>query len=104
VAKKTTAKVSIEILNYLFFEFDIWAKIQDGRLSSIVIANTLSPDRYGRNATSMIIKHFKPNGKHIATTHCVKDNQSGCVLHQDEKDLIVGDIKLTRLQPPPESA
>lgn len=88
-----TAEVSIELLNYLFDDFDIWAKIRDGRLTSRPIGGT--PSRKWPNATSVIIKHSIPNGKHIATTHCVKDD-SGRVFHWDAKDLRLHEVRLWR--------
>jgi len=96
VPRLTTAELSIEILDYLFNEFDIWAMIHDGRLSSEIIPDTPTPSTAWPNATAMILKHFKPNGKHIATTHCVKDNKSGDVLHWDAKDLRLRDVRLWR--------
>ena len=95
--KITTAKVTQDELNHLFDEFDIWAKIQDGYLSSEPKPGADTPSYDWPNATSMIIKHCRSDGKHVATTHCIKDNKIGRVLHWDAKDLIVGDVKLTRL-------
>lgn len=89
------AEVSIEILNYLFDEFDIWAKVLDGRLSSKPLKPT--PSKAWSNATSMIIKHYMSNGKHIATTHCIKDDNTGNVLHWDAKDFKLHDVRLWRL-------
>jgi len=88
-----TAEVSLEVLNYLFKEFDIWAKIRDVRLTSRSVGAT--PSCTWPHATSLIIKHFLPNGKHIATTHCVKD--ASChVLHWDAKDLRLSEVRLWR--------
>lgn len=89
-----TDEVSLEILNYLFNEYDIWAKISDGRLISKVVG--ASPSHTWPNATSLIIKHFLPNGKHIATTHCVKDTNNN-VLHWDAKDFRMNDVRLWRI-------
>ncbi len=96
MARITTAEVPREVLDCLFDEFDIWAKIQDGRLSSEPKPGTPTPSHNWQNATSMIIKHFMPNGKHIATTHCIKDKDSGDVLHWDAKDLRLHDVRLWR--------
>ena len=93
MTKIVTAEVTIEILNCLFDEFDIWAKIRDGRLTSKHLSNV--PSHTWPNATSTIIKHFSPNGKHIATTHCVK-NDSGHVFHWDAKDLRLHEVRLWR--------
>lgn len=93
MARIPTAVVSSEVLNHLFDEFDIWAKIQDGRLTSKPIDGV--PSYTWPNATSLIIKHFAPNGKHIATTHCVKDD-SGHVLHWDAKDFRLHEVRLWR--------
>ncbi len=87
------AEVSCEVLDSLFNEFDIWSKIDDGRLTSKPVA--LAPSSKWLNATSMIIKHFLPNGKHIATTHCVKDDKEH-VLHRDAKDFRLHEVCLYR--------
>lgn len=88
-----TAEISPGLLNQLFDEFEIWLKIKEGRLTSETIAQV--PSSHWLNATSMIIKHFKPGGKHIATTHCVKDGK-GNVLHWDAKDLRIYEVCLWR--------
>lgn len=90
-----TAEVSIKILNYLFDEFDIWDKVLDGRLSSEILERT--PSKAWPKATAMIIKHHMSNGKHIATTHCIKDDKNGNVLHWDVKDFKLHDVRLWRL-------
>ena len=92
----TTAEVPLEVLDCLFDEFDIWAKIQDDRLSSEPKPGTPTPSHDWPNATSMIIIHRLPNGKHITTTHCIRHDKTGDVLHWDAKDLIVGDVRLFR--------
>ena len=94
-----TAGVPIVILNRLFDEFDIWTKIQDGRLTSECVSPT--PSLAWSNATSLIIKHFLPDGKHVITTHCIKDNASGKVLHWDAKDIKLGDVRLWKIPTPP---
>ena len=90
-----TAEVSLEVLNCLFDEFDIWAKIRDGRLTSKPIPVPVIPSWAWPNAVSTIIKHFLPNGKHIVTTHCVKDD-SGHVFHWDAKDFRLHQVRLWR--------
>ena len=93
MARITTAEVPKEVLDCLFDDFHIWDKIRDGRLTSKSIGSTMSytwPD-----ATSLILKHFLPDGKHIATTHCVKDND-GNVLHWDAKDVRLRGLCLWR--------
>lgn len=96
MARIPTAEVSLEVLNYLFDELDIWTKIQNGRLTSEPKPGSHTPSYVWRNATSMIIKHSQPDGKHVATTHCIKHDDSGDVLHWDAKDLIVGEVRLFR--------
>lgn len=91
--RRITAEVSREVLNYLFDELHIWKKIHNGRLTSKPI--DCIPSYAWPNATAMIIKHFLPNGKHIATTHCVRDDSSH-VFHWDAKDLRLHDVLLWR--------
>ena len=88
-----TAEVPKEVLDHLFDEFDIWAKIHDGRLTSNPVG--AAPSYTWPNATSLIIKHSLPNGKHIATTHCIKD-ESGQIFHWDAKDFRLNDLRLWR--------
>ena len=92
--KITTVEISLELLDFIFNEFGIWQKIKDGCLSSE--RRKPKPSYIWPNATAFIIKHNLPNGKHIATTHCVKENESGKVLHWDAKDLWLRDVCLWR--------
>lgn len=89
-----TAEVPAEVLDSLFQEFDIWVKIKDSRLKSEIVSPV--PSSRWPEATSMIIKHFLPNGKHVATTHCVKDS-AGRILHWDAKDLRLNEVRLWRI-------
>ena len=91
-----TAGIERVLLDYLFDEFEIWIKIDDGRLTFEAIAERDAPSRHWPNATSRIIKHYIPGGKHIATTHSIIDNE-GNILHWDAKDLRLYDIRLWRL-------
>ena len=94
MARRLTAGVSSEVLNRLFDEFNIWAKIHDGRLTSKPLGGI--PSRTWPNATSFIIKHFIPDGKHIATTHCIKDD-NGHIYHWDAKDFRLHEVCLWRV-------
>ena len=94
--KKPTAEISFEMLEELFQEFDIWAKIRDGRLSSIIIANKDTPAHHYADSVSRIVKHRLPGGRHIATTHRIEDPQ-GNILHEDAKDFHMQEICLWRL-------
>jgi len=90
-----TAAVSSQVLNDLFEECEIWAKIKDGRLTSTFHSGIRShnwPD-----ATSFIVKHSLPDGKHVVTTHCVKDDH-GTVFHWDAKDILLDGIRLWRAE------
>ena len=90
-----TAGVTRELLDSLFDEFNIWGKIDDGRLTSESVAEKDAPSRQWPNAMSRIIKHFMPDGKHIATTHCIL-NDEGHVFHWDAKDFRMYDVRLWR--------
>ncbi len=96
--KLPTAQMTRDLLNYLFLEFDIWNKISNGCLDSRPIGRV--PSKSWTEATSMILKHFLPNGKHLATTHCVKDNKNGSTLHWDVKDLVISDIRVWTSESP----
>lgn len=91
--KIKTSEVSEKALDILFDESEIWDKISDGRLISCHLKPV--PSRSWPNAMSMMIKHFSPNGKHIATTHCVK-GKNNQVFHWDAHDLRVNDIRFWR--------
>ena len=92
---KSTAKVSREVLVVIFEDFDLWAKIRDGRLLSIIVTAKDSPSHHYPDAKSRIVKHFIPNGRHLATTHRIENNE-GNILHQDAKDFHFRDLILTR--------
>jgi hypothetical protein len=89
-----TVEVSTEIINILFDQFDIWSQINEGHLTSFELPPTPAKGYIG--ASSLIIKHFKPNGKHIAATHCIRNKMTGKILHWDAKDLRLNDIRLWR--------
>lgn len=88
-----TTEVSAECLDSMFNKFDIWSKIKNGHLRSETLPEV--PAKAFPDATSVIIKHFDANGKHIATTHCIKDCK-GSILHWDAKDLRINDVRLCR--------
>jgi hypothetical protein len=89
-----TVQVTLDFLECMFRELGIWENINNKYLKSKIVKK--DPARDYPNSTSEIIKHFKPSGKHVATTHRIRDNQ-GSVLHWDAKDLRVADIKLWRV-------
>lgn len=89
--KVPTAQVTRSLLNLLFDELEIWASIKNGHLVSRCNDPVVSYGWTGGN--SYIIRHYKPNGKHIATTHCIRD-KTGEVVHWDAKDLMLNDVRL----------
>ena len=95
MAKKPSAQIPLEVLNIVFEDFDLWAKIHDGRLhSTILVRKDISSHHYG-GAVSRIVKHTLPNGTHVCTTHRIEDLQ-GNILHEDAKDILFGDLVLWR--------
>ena len=92
---KPTVKVSPEVLAVVFEDFNLWAKIEDGRLLSTIVSAKDSPARHYPDATSRIVKHLIPRGRHIATTHRIEDS-NGNILHQDAKDFHFPGLILTR--------
>ena len=91
MTKVPTAQVPRSFLKLLFDELEIWAKIKNGHLSSK--CNDPVASHGWADGSSYIIRHYKPNGKHVATSHCVKD-KTGEVVHWDAKDLMVNDVRL----------
>jgi hypothetical protein len=89
-----TVEVSRPILNSMFRKFNIWHKIRNGTLTTNIADSR--PSYKWTNATSEIIKHFTPDGKHIATTHRVRDT-TGRVLHWDAKDFRLKNIRYWRV-------
>lgn len=93
--RKVTAEVSMEVLESLFREFDLWDKIRDGRLTSLPLPRKDVPARHYANALSRIVKHSLPEGKHIATTHRI-ETADGDILHEDAKDFHLQEVCLWR--------
>ena len=93
--RKPTAQISMELLEILFEEFDIWDKIRDGRLISLTLPNKDVPSHHYLNGLSRIVKHSIPNGKHIATTHRI-ETAEGAILHEDAKDFHLQEVCLWR--------
>ena len=58
-----TAEIPAQAMNLILEEFEILAKVDDGRLSTIIAFET--PTRPGRysNCISKILKHYTLNGK-----------------------------------------
>ena len=90
-----TVEVDLSLLDVLFEEYSIWPKIRDGRIVSDVVPKSTVPSTKWPNAFSQIVKHFLPNGKHIATTHRVVGSD-GTMHHQDAKDILFQGIRLWR--------
>lgn len=95
MSTKATVTVSREVLAVVFEDFDLWAKIRDGRLVSIIVTAKDSPSHHYPNALSRIVKHFIPGGRHVATTHRI-ENSEGDILHEDAKDFHFRNLILTR--------
>ena len=93
---KPTARVSIDLLNILFDEFDIWTKARDGRLLSLPVPRKDAPSHHYPGSLSRIVKHSLPNGKHVATSHRI-EAQDGTILHEDAKDFHLQEVCLWRL-------
>lgn len=93
MTKIPTVEITLDLLELLFTDLGIWDKIRNCTLLNRRLYS--KPSHTWPRATSMIIKHFLPNGKHVATTHCIKDN-TGRILHWDAKDLRLGDVRLWR--------
>lgn len=91
-----TAQISKDILDNLFEEFDLWDKIQDGRILSFPLPSKDLPSRQWPGALSRIVKHSLPNGKHVATTHRI-ESADGDILHWDAKDFHMQEVCLWRL-------
>ena len=94
--KFPTRKVTHECMDALFERLRIWDMIHDGRLTSEVVSAKSVPARTYPNATSQIVKHIAPDGKHIATTHRIVSDDGGEVYHWDAKDIVINGIRLVR--------
>ncbi len=90
-----TVQIPPDLLESLFVDYDLWTKISDGKLSYEPIAERDAPSHSWPNATSRIVKHSLPEGKHIATTHRIVDHE-GNTLHWDAKDFVMDDVRLWR--------
>ncbi len=95
MAKKSTAQISLEVLDIVFDDFDLWDKIRDGRLRSTIVVARDAVSRHYPGALSRIVKHSFPDGTHICTTHRI-ENPQGNILHQDAKDIHFRDLVLWR--------
>jgi len=95
LARRPTALVTLDFLELLLTEFDLWRKIDDGRLTSEPVAERDAPSHRFPGAVSRIIKHRTVTGTHVATTHLIDDDQ-GTVFHRDAKDFIMYEVRLFR--------
>ena len=95
MAKKQSAQIPLDALNILFDDYDLWAKIRDGRLLSTIVVVRDAMSHHYPNALSRIVKHSFPNGTHVCTSHRIED-QEGAILHEDAKDIHFSDLVLWR--------
>ena len=91
MARPPTVEVSAEELEALFKALNIWAKIQDGRLTTSLVPNKTRPSWDYEGGSSEIVRHENTAGYHVATTHRITAPE-GSVPHWDAKDLHIGDI------------
>ena len=94
--RKPTARVSIDLLNIFFDEFEIWTMVRDGRLVSPPAGRKDAPSHHYPGSLSRIAKHSLPNGKHVATSHRIEATD-GTILHEDAKDFHLQEVCLWRL-------
>ena len=96
--RKLTIQIPISLLDQLEALLNLWGKIYGGCLIEDIVHDTGAktyPD-----ARSQIIKHMSPDGKqHIATTHRILQ-LDGVSPHWHVKDLVVDEIKVSRLEQP----
>ena len=90
-----TAEIDLSLLNILFEEFDLWLKIQDGRLTTEPIPKATVDSTHWPGSFSQIVRHRLPNGKHVATTHRIIA-LDGTIDHQDAKDILLQGMRLWR--------
>lgn len=93
MARLPRAPVDLDLLDSIFEEFEILSKVQDGRLSTVVAYETGAGDPILPDCVSRILKHFTPNGKHVATTHQVEGGHSP---HWHGTDFVLGEVRLIR--------
>ncbi len=94
--RKPSAEISRELLEALFDEFDIWSKVRDGRLTSLLLVDKDITSHHYPEALSRIVKRSLPNGKHVATSHRI-EAMDGAILHEDAKDFHLQEVCLWRL-------
>ena len=91
--KQPTSSVSRAILDSIFDEFSLFDKINDRRLMTKERNKTTATSPRYPNCESKILKHFTGAGTHIATTHCITDQQ-GNVQHWHGKDFLMYEVRL----------
>jgi hypothetical protein len=79
-----TVEVSKEELESMYVKYEIWEKINNGELT-IYPLNPVTSTSY-LNCTSQMLLHFTLTGKHIATTHRIRE-KNGRVVHWDAHDI-----------------
>ncbi len=96
--KRINIEVSSELLNFLFHEWGIWEKIDDGRLTSDTHPKKDVPSWGYSDCVSRIVYHNWPEGNHVATSHCVvSKNDSAEVFHRDAKNIMYQGLNLYAL-------
>ena len=91
MARPPSLKVHPEELDALFDALEIWAKINDGRLTIEPILTARLPSRDYAGGVSDIVRHRNEFGYQCATTHRMTAVDSS-VPHWHGKDIHIGDI------------
>ncbi|MGI8553278.1 MAG: hypothetical protein ACR2PL_21205 [Dehalococcoidia bacterium] len=80
-------------LDAIFDALDVLRKIDEGRFSTEIAAT--DPSQAIPGGRSLILKHYRSDGTHVATAHVLMDDQ-GDIRHRHGKDILLGTIKFTR--------
>lgn len=93
--KIPTAPITLQMLHDIVEEFDVMAKIKDGRLTSEEVDLRPAKDPGLPNAYAKILKHYSTgaNPRHIATSHQTTGTPEP---HWHVTDLIFQEVKLVR--------
>ncbi len=78
--------VSLSELQQLFNRMQLWRQINDGSLTSDVVASVPANNPRYAGGTSQMLLHRNADGRHVCTTHRIIASD-GKVLHWDESDV-----------------
>ena len=95
MVRPLTVFVDRDEIKSLFEALDLWDKIKSSQFNITPSTTKPSPSSHWPAGRSIYLKHHNALGLHVCTTHQVID-RDGHVVHWDETDVLVGEVRISK--------